>query len=203
MAESGGASPGKMHPRGEGCRADWTNSGRSRGTPAKQTEEIPASRTGKGRSPIHTARKPGRKRTQGRPRLQASRQRKERPQRGEKPGLPGKDAQGFPTKDAALSRKKGYAPSRNRQRPSEKQAALFPKTCSTFRKKRQGNTQKVLGEFLVSPRAFYRKAQGTGRCAQRLSTETWSNSARPPCSEAGKSPVNPTQTCGGNGISTE
>ena len=154
MAESGGASPGKMHPRGEGCRADWTNSGRSRGTPAKQTEEIPASPDGKRQKPNPYGTQT-RLEKDTRPAEAASKLSKKgaATARG-KTGPTRKEAQGFPPKEAALSPKRGYTPSKNRQRPSEKHAALFPKTCSTFQKKRQGNTQKVLGETRDSPRTF-------------------------------------------------
>lgn len=202
MAESGGVSPERCAPAGKDAGQTGQIAAGAKETPAKQTEDT--------RKPDGKRQKPNPYGTQTRPEKDArpaeaasKLSKKGAATARGKTGPTRKEAQGFPPKEAALSRKRGYTPSRNRQRPSGKHAALFPKTCSTFRKKRQGNMQKVLGETRDSPRTFCRETQGLGRSAQRLSTETWSNSARPPCSEAGKSPVNPTQTCGGNGISTE
>ena len=202
MAESGGVSPERCAPAGKDAGQTGQIAAGAKETPAKQTEDT--------RKPDGKKQKPNPYGTQTRPEKDA-RPTDAASKLSKKRAATARGKTG-PTREgrARLSDKRCCAFPKKRLRSFQKQAtpfrktcSLFPKTCSTFRKKRQGNTQKVLGETRDSPRAFCRETQGLGRSAQRLSTETWSNSARPPCSEAGKSPVNPTQTCGGNGISTE
>ena len=154
MAESGGVSPERCAPAGKDAGQTGQIAAGAEGHRPSKRKRYPQARTGKGRSPIHTVRKPGRKRTQGRPRLQASRQRKERPQRGEKPGLPGRRRKvsrqkrlRFPEKRVTLLPETGNALPENMLRFFQKHAALFGKSGRGICKKSLGKRGIPQGLF--------------------------------------------------------